>query len=58
MSIFDALKTFSSTSVNVACPECSFATMQLRSKIRNNTTLICPKCGHFFLPREPRAKKA
>ncbi|WP_276310284.1 YnfU family zinc-binding protein [Brenneria alni] len=58
MSILDALKMFSSTSVNVTCPECSFVTLQQRSKIRKNTTLICPKCGHFFLPKVPRKDKA
>ncbi|MGL6017848.1 MAG: YnfU family zinc-binding protein [Gibbsiella quercinecans] len=52
MSIFDALKMFSDTSVKVTCPHCAFITEQSSRKMRKNITLICPKCGHFFLPGE------
>lgn len=52
MSIFDALKAFGSTSVKVTCPECGFATQQPALKVRKNITLVCPKCGHYFLPKD------
>ncbi|MDW5509700.1 YnfU family zinc-binding protein [Serratia proteamaculans] len=52
MSIFDALKMFSSTTVKVTCPECAHAFEQNSRKVRKNITLICPKCGHYFLPDE------
>ncbi|MDX5626649.1 MULTISPECIES: YnfU family zinc-binding protein [unclassified Brenneria] len=50
MSIFDALRLFSDASVKVTCPHCLFVTKQSSRKLRKNVTLICPKCGHFFLP--------
>ncbi|MGK0684595.1 YnfU family zinc-binding protein [Serratia marcescens] len=52
MSIFDALKMFSDSSVKVACPKCSYVTEQSSQKLRKNITLICPECGHYFLPEE------
>ncbi|RCW95291.1 hypothetical protein DFO56_1177 [Kosakonia sp. AG348] len=38
--------------VKVTCPQCSHVMEQRSSKVRKNTTCICPKCGHFFLPEE------
>ncbi|MFC3947300.1 YnfU family zinc-binding protein [Serratia entomophila] len=52
MSIFDAFKMFSASGVKVTCPQCAYVSTQSRSKVRQNVTLICPKCGHYFLPRE------
>jgi ssDNA-binding Zn-finger/Zn-ribbon topoisomerase 1 len=54
MSIFDALKMFSATSVKVTCPKCAYASEQSSSKVRKNITMICPKCGHYFRPGEEK----
>ncbi|WP_261158461.1 YnfU family zinc-binding protein [Serratia liquefaciens] len=50
MSIFDALKMFSESSVKVTCPKCAHVSEQNSRKMRKNITMICPKCGHYFLP--------
>ncbi|WP_411753957.1 YnfU family zinc-binding protein [Serratia sp. (in: enterobacteria)] len=50
MSIFGFLRMFSDTSVKVTCPNCSFKSEQSSEKLRKNVTIICHKCGHFFLP--------
>ncbi|MHA7848195.1 YnfU family zinc-binding protein [Serratia sp. D1N4] len=52
MSIFDTLKMFSDTSVKVTCPHCSIKSDQSSEKLRKHVTLICRKCGHFYLPEE------
>ncbi|MEA9392579.1 YnfU family zinc-binding protein [Acerihabitans sp. TG2] len=52
MSLFDALKMFGNTLVKVSCPECKHVFQQPAEKIRKNTTLVCPKCGHYFLPKD------
>ncbi|MFC0227168.1 YnfU family zinc-binding protein [Serratia aquatilis] len=52
MSIFDAFKMFSDTSVNVTCPECAKSSPQDRQKVKKNITLICPHCGHYFRKTE------
>ncbi|WP_247595502.1 YnfU family zinc-binding protein [Brenneria roseae] len=52
MSILDALRKFSSTTVKVACPICAHVTEQNKNRLRENITIICPKCGLYFLPRD------
>ncbi|MCH4195911.1 MAG: YnfU family zinc-binding protein [Serratia liquefaciens] len=41
---------FSDSSVKVTCPKCAQVSEQNSRKMRKNITMICPKCGHYFLP--------
>ncbi|MBW3477553.1 MULTISPECIES: YnfU family zinc-binding protein [Hafnia] len=57
MSFFDGLKLYSTRSIQITCPKCSHVSEQSVSKIRKNTTLICTRCGEYFLPNEIKTKE-
>ncbi|WP_460526523.1 YnfU family zinc-binding protein [Hafnia psychrotolerans] len=52
MSFFDGLKFLSSQKTKVTCPECKAVTEQISAKVRKNSTLVCPKCGALFQPKD------
>nr|NMN91479.1 hypothetical protein [Brenneria salicis ATCC 15712 = DSM 30166] len=52
MYILNVLRMFSNGSVKIACPICAHVTEQNRNRLRENITIICPKCGLYFLPRD------
>ncbi|MCF2953642.1 zinc-ribbon domain-containing protein [Yersinia pestis subsp. pestis] len=49
MSLLDVFKSFSSKRINVTCPECALVSEQDSAKVRKNITLVCPRCGTFFI---------
>ncbi|MCA5931144.1 MULTISPECIES: YnfU family zinc-binding protein [Pectobacterium] len=51
MATFDFLQMFNRTTVKVSCPVCKHITEQKRNRFRENVTVMCPKCGLYFLPR-------
>ncbi|WP_224552291.1 YnfU family zinc-binding protein [Pectobacterium versatile] len=51
MEILDFLQMFNRATVKVTCPECNCITEQKKNRFRKNITVICPKCGFYFLPR-------
>ncbi|WP_227660632.1 YnfU family zinc-binding protein [Hafnia alvei] len=57
MSFFDGLKLYSTRSIQITCPKCSHVSEQSVSKMRKNTTLICTRCGEYFLPNEIKTKE-
>ncbi|WP_343073012.1 YnfU family zinc-binding protein [Brenneria izadpanahii] len=48
MFIFNSLKMFRDTSIEVTCPKCAQASEQNQSRFRKNIIMICPHCGHYF----------
>ncbi len=51
MSLFDAIKMFSNTSVNVTLADYSVKSEQGSDKIRKMSPLFCLGNGHFYLPK-------
>ncbi|WP_223847753.1 YnfU family zinc-binding protein [Yersinia pseudotuberculosis] len=52
MSLLDVFKSFSSKRINVTCPECALVSEQDSAKVQKNITLVCPRCGNFFHPKD------